>query len=186
MPQQRRDGPMPPMPKRTAALIRTDADVRRGIRALRRACPTLKRLHDQTGDPPVRHVGHGFEGLSRIIVGQQLSVASASAIWNRTRALIEPFEPKGLSAAADAELRSAGLSAGKVRTLRAVAEQTGGRFYRARDTRELAGIYAELDRLEPVEQPGKAVRPRIERYAWPLAAALAISLIAFVLPRRRA
>lgn len=71
-------------------------------------------------------------------------------------------------------------------TLRAVAEQTGGRFYRARDTRELAGIYAELDRLEPVEQPGKAVRPRIERYAWPLAAALAISLIAFVLPRRRA
>lgn len=112
---------MPPMPKRTAALIRTDADVRRGIRALRRACPTLKRLHDQTGDPPVRHVGHGFEGLSRIIVGQQLSVASASAIWNRTRALIEPFEPKGLSAAADAELRSAGLSAGKVRTLRALA-----------------------------------------------------------------
>ncbi len=71
-------------------------------------------------------------------------------------------------------------------TLRTVAEQTGGRFYRARDTRELAGIYAELDRLEPVEQPGKAVRPRVERYAWPLAAALAISLLAFVLPRRRA
>lgn len=71
-------------------------------------------------------------------------------------------------------------------TLRDVAAQTGGRFYRARDTRELAGIYAELDRLEPVEQPGKAVRPRIERYAWPLAGALLVSLLAFVLPRRRA
>jgi len=70
-------------------------------------------------------------------------------------------------------------------TLRDVAKQTGGRFYRARDTRELAGIYAELDRLEPVEQPGKAVRPRIERYAWPLAGALAVSLLAFALPRRR-
>ena len=70
-------------------------------------------------------------------------------------------------------------------TLRDVATQTGGRFFRARDTRELAGIYAELDRLEPVEQPGKAVRPRIERYAWPLAAALLVSLLAFLLPRRR-
>ena len=71
-------------------------------------------------------------------------------------------------------------------TLRDVASQTGGRFFRARDTRELAGIYAELDRLEPVEQPGRAVRPRIERYAWPLAAALLVSLLAFVLPRRHA
>lgn len=71
-------------------------------------------------------------------------------------------------------------------TLRDVAAQTGGRFYRARDTNELAGIYAELDRLEPVEQPGKAVRPRVERYAWPLAAAWAIALLAFLLPRRRA
>jgi len=71
-------------------------------------------------------------------------------------------------------------------TLRDVAAQTGGRFYRARDTRELAGIYAELDRLEPVRQPGKAVRPRIERYAWPLAGALAVALLAFLLPRRRA
>jgi Ca-activated chloride channel family protein len=70
-------------------------------------------------------------------------------------------------------------------TLRDVAKQTGGRFYRARDTGELAGIYAELDRLEPVEQPGKAVRPRIERYAWPLAAALAVALLVLLLPRRR-
>ncbi len=70
-------------------------------------------------------------------------------------------------------------------TLRDVAAQTGGRFYRARDTNELAGIYAELDRLEPVQQAGKAVRPRIERYQWPLAAALGFALLAFAWPRRR-
>src|SRR5690606_9347722 len=35
-------------------------------------------------------------------------------------------------------------------TLRRIAEATGGRFFRARDTAELAGIYAEIDRLEPV------------------------------------
>jgi Ca-activated chloride channel family protein len=64
-------------------------------------------------------------------------------------------------------------------TLRTVATMTGGRFFRARDTAELAGIYAEIDRLEPVERPGKAVRPKLERYAWPLAAALALALLAF-------
>ena len=36
-------------------------------------------------------------------------------------------------------------------TLRRIAEATGGRFFRARDTAELAGIYAEIDRLEPVD-----------------------------------
>ena len=70
-------------------------------------------------------------------------------------------------------------------TLRAIATQTGGRFFRARDTSELAGIYGEIERLEPIERPGEAVRPRLERYAWPLAAALLMALFAFVLPRRR-
>ncbi len=53
-------------------------------------------------------------------------------------------------------------------TLQEIASSTGGRFFRARDTAQLAGIYAELDRLEPVAEPGQAVRPRHERYRWPL------------------
>ncbi|MEG3193410.1 vWA domain-containing protein [Lysobacter sp. D1-1-M9] len=69
-------------------------------------------------------------------------------------------------------------------SLREIAAQTGGRFFRARDTAQLAGIYAEIDRLEPIERPGQAVRPRIERYPWPLAAALLLALFAFGLPRR--
>jgi len=70
-------------------------------------------------------------------------------------------------------------------SLRAIAQTTGGRFFRARDTAELAGIYAEIDRIEPVQRPGKAVRPRIERYAWPLAGAFGLGLLAFAWPRRR-
>ncbi|ALN66031.1 von Willebrand factor type A domain protein [Lysobacter antibioticus] len=70
-------------------------------------------------------------------------------------------------------------------SLRAIAQTTGGRFFRARDTAELAGIYAEIDRIEPVQRPGKAVRPRIERYIWPLAAAFGMALLAFAWPRRR-
>lgn len=69
--------------------------------------------------------------------------------------------------------------------LRAIASQTGGRFFRARDTGELVGIYAEIDRLEPIERPGKAVRPKLERYAWPLGAALACGLLAFAWPQWR-
>ncbi|QWP76748.1 VWA domain-containing protein [Lysobacter sp. K5869] len=69
--------------------------------------------------------------------------------------------------------------------LRRIAELTGGRFFRARDTSQLAGIYAEIDRLEPVKREGKAVRPRIERYPVPLAGALALALLAFLWPRRR-
>ncbi|MFK3650955.1 vWA domain-containing protein [Lysobacter enzymogenes] len=69
--------------------------------------------------------------------------------------------------------------------LRRIAEQTGGRFFRARDTSELAGIYAAIDRLEPVKREGKAVRPRIERYPLPLAGAMALALLAFLWPRRR-
>lgn len=64
-------------------------------------------------------------------------------------------------------------------TLRKIAEQTGGRFFRARDTAELAGIYAEIERLEPIERPGEVVRPRIERYPWPLSLALLLALLAF-------
>lgn len=70
-------------------------------------------------------------------------------------------------------------------TLTRIAESTGGRFFRARDTAQLAGIYAEIDRLEPIRQPGEAVRPRIERYQWPLGAALGLGLLGFLAPRRR-
>lgn len=63
-------------------------------------------------------------------------------------------------------------------TLREIASTTGGRFFRARDANELAGIYGEIDRLEPIARPGRAVRPRIERYAWPLAAAFVLAVLA--------
>ena len=69
-------------------------------------------------------------------------------------------------------------------TLKRIAQLTGGKEFRARDTEQLAGIYAEIDRLEPVQREGQRVRPRIERYPWPLSAALAIGLLAFAAPRR--
>jgi Ca-activated chloride channel family protein len=68
--------------------------------------------------------------------------------------------------------------------LQRIASLTGGRFFRARDTAALAGIYAEIDRLEPVQRPGQVVRPKIERYPLPLACALAGGLLALLVRRR--
>ena len=70
-------------------------------------------------------------------------------------------------------------------TLQQMADITGGRFFRARDAGELAGIYAEIDRLEPIERPGQSIRPMIERYSWPLAAALLAGLLAVARTGRR-
>ena len=63
-------------------------------------------------------------------------------------------------------------------TLKEIAKITGGRSFSARDNNQLAGIYAEIDRLEPVKTPGERLRPKIERYPWPLAIALLFGVVA--------
>jgi Ca-activated chloride channel family protein len=60
-------------------------------------------------------------------------------------------------------------------TMRGIAEKTGGRYFRARDTDELEEIYRLLDRLEPVERDKRYYRPRNELYPWPLGAALLLA-----------
>jgi DNA-3-methyladenine glycosylase II len=107
-------------------LIETEDDLKDGIRALRRKCAIARLMHDATGMPPLRRRPAGFEGLARIVVGQQLSVASATAIWGRTAAIVHPFDAAQLRLVPDETLRAAGLSAGKVRTLRAIAEAIQG------------------------------------------------------------
>lgn len=62
------------------------------------------------------------------------------------------------------------------RTLRAVAELTGGRYFRARDTAELAAIYDAIDRLEPVQNEERVYRPVEEVFYWPLGGALLLAL----------
>ena len=59
----------------------------------------------------------------------------------------------------------------------AIAEKTGGRYFRARDIAALEGIYQLLDELEPVSEDEEVFRPVIELYSWPMAAALLISLL---------
>lgn len=68
------------------------------------------------------------------------------------------------------------------RSLQSIADTTGGRYFRARDPAELAGIYALLEELEPLEVDVALYRPQQSLIAVPLLAAIALS---FVLALRR-
>jgi DNA-3-methyladenine glycosylase II len=73
-------------------------------------------------DPlPLRREADGFAALLRAIVGQQVSVASARAIWGRLEAM-GLTEAAAMAAASDDDLRAAGLSRQKARYGRALAE----------------------------------------------------------------
>jgi len=58
------------------------------------------------------------------------------------------------------------------RTLKAIADKTGGRYFRARDVQEFQQIYALLDELEPVEKDAERWYPQEELFRWPLLLAL--------------
>ncbi|MFV8782440.1 vWA domain-containing protein [Microbulbifer sp. SA54] len=62
-------------------------------------------------------------------------------------------------------------------TLQAIADKTGGQYFRAHNPQELASIYTELDRLEPVEQDAETYRPLKSLYIWPLAVALLLAAL---------
>ncbi len=67
-------------------------------------------------------------------------------------------------------------------TLRSIAQQTGGEYYRARDPEELQSAYRAIAALEPIEQEQEMLRPQRSLLHWPLAAAVLFSLI-FALQR---
>ena len=60
-------------------------------------------------------------------------------------------------------------------TLRAVAQTSGGGYFHAADRAQLAGIYAELDRIETRKVDVLSYRPRRDLFFWPLLAALLLS-----------
>lgn len=67
------------------------------------------------------------------------------------------------------------------KTLQAIADKTGGRYFRARNTEELEQIYALLDQLEPVEKESKSFRPTRALFYWPLGLALLLTLFVSII-----
>ena len=101
--------------------IHTEADLDRGINALVAGDPRFAALIAKAGRPPLRRRTDGFAGLASTVVSQQLSTASAGAIWGRLAAAFDPFEPEAIIRARAPRLARAGLSSAKIRALKAIA-----------------------------------------------------------------
>ena len=105
----------------TDRIIHTDDDVAEGASWLADKCPRLAVALKETTPLPLRRRDGGFPALLQAICGQQLSVASAGAVWSKLDAC-GATELNGFSKVDDDGLRACGLSWPKIRYARALAE----------------------------------------------------------------
>jgi DNA-3-methyladenine glycosylase II len=108
--------------KALTARLNSNAALAVHLDALMRHDPRLAAIREASGDFPVRVNPAGFVGIAKIICGQQLSVASARAIWGRFEAVPGALDPAGYLALDEAAIRATGFSLAKYRTVRVIAE----------------------------------------------------------------
>ena len=84
--------------------------------------PHLAPMLETVGKVMPRVNPRGFAGMAKVICGQQISVASAAAIWGRYSAIPGALDPAGYLDLSEDVVRGSGFSRGKYQTLRAVAE----------------------------------------------------------------
>ena len=101
--------------------LNSQADLEEAIHALLKLDPRLQPVFAVAGMPALRRREPGFVGLAHIVCGQQLSTASASAIWARLTAALDPFDHRALRRARADRLGRLGLSAAKIKTLKNLA-----------------------------------------------------------------
>ena len=106
----------------TGRIIETNADVEEGADYLAGICPRMAHARELTGPLPLRRKPEGFAQLLSAIVSQQVSTASAAAIWARMEAA-NLTDPAQILAASDDDLRAVGLSRQKMRYSRALADK---------------------------------------------------------------
>ena len=99
----------------------TETSLKRGLRHVADADAHMAAAIEAHGYPKLRRRAPGFEALLRVIVGQQLSIAAAGAIWKRLEAAISPLTPQGLITQRETTLREIGLSRQKIAYARGLA-----------------------------------------------------------------
>ena len=102
---------------------------------------------------------------------------------------LEPIKAAQLASRAKVKIYTSGVSARGANgldehSLAEVATITGGKFFRARNPKELEAIYQELNRLEPVDQDAETIRLTISLYHWPLGIAFVLSLLIAIVRQR--
>ena len=103
--------------------LNTQDDLEEAIDALVKQDPRLKPILERAGMPSLRRREPGFTGLAHIVCGQQLSTASAAAIWDRLCKAFIPFDEAAIRRARTDRLGRLGLSAAKIKTMKFLARE---------------------------------------------------------------
>ncbi|GKQ53591.1 DNA-3-methyladenine glycosylase [Bradyrhizobium sp. Ce-3] len=103
--------------------LETQADLDDAIQKLVAQDRRLRPILEATGMPAIRQREPGFAGLAAIVCGQQLSTASAAAIWGRVSTAFDPFHHDAIRKARADRLGRLGLSAAKIKTLKHIARE---------------------------------------------------------------
>ncbi len=138
-------------------------------------------------------IGLAVKRLRKQAVGNRLVVLLTDGA--NTAGNIDPLKAAQLAAGEQIRIYTIGigtpsngnpLTAGDLdeQTLAEIAETTGGRYFRARDSAALQNIYEILDQLEPLSEDSMTMRPVVEVYWWPLAAAVALTMLMALLAVR--
>ena len=99
-----------------------DKSLLMGVKSLTESDPHLRRVVDRYGPPPLWDRDPGFPSLLKIILEQQVSLASAQATYNKLLTKANPLTPKGLLRLSDEELKAVGFSRQKTRYVRILAD----------------------------------------------------------------
>lgn len=104
--------------------------LRADIDALAALEPAFASALARVGYPEPRIRDRGYATLLRTIVGQQVSVKAADAVWRKLEAIIgDPADPHAIAAATDEQLRAAGFSRQKSSYAKSLADEvTSGRL----------------------------------------------------------
>jgi DNA-3-methyladenine glycosylase II len=103
--------------------LNSQADLEQAIHALLKQDRRLRPVFEIAGMPALRRREPGYAGLAAIVCGQQVSTASAAAIWGRVSAAFDPFHHDALRKARTDRLGRLGLSAAKIKTLKSLARE---------------------------------------------------------------
>src|ERR1700720_1868370 len=125
------------MPSR---FLHNETDLDAALAILTAGDVRLAKLIDVAGRPALRRRPAGFPGLCAIICSQQLSTASAAAIWGRLFASFAPFHHYAIRPARAAGIARLGLSRPKIKTLKAISAAIAKG---AIDLEALAGMEAD-------------------------------------------
>ena len=105
------------------------ADLNAGVDALAAREPAFAAALARVGYPAPRIRTRGYATLLRTIVGQQVSVRAADAVWRKLEVLGDPTDPAVVAALDDDALRACGFSRQKTGYARSLAEEvTSGRL----------------------------------------------------------